>query len=52
MVGEIGGRTCIIEREHTSDEETALVVRGCEWTTEGGTCLTITHIAVGEEYGS
>ena len=49
MVGEVGVRACVIERELTTDQQRALMVRGTEGSAEGGTGLTIRHKRVGEE---
>ena len=49
MIGEVGGRAGIIERELSADEQRALVVAGREGTAEGGTRLAVRHVAVGEE---
>ena len=49
MVREIRIRTCVIERELTTDEQRTLMVTGTERSAEGGTSLTIGHKRVGEE---
>ena len=50
MIGEVGGRTCIVEAELRADEQRALVVAGGEWTAEGGASLAVAHIAIGEKH--
>src|SRR5574344_1166533 len=52
MVAEICGAACIIEREHSTDEQGTLVMAGGEWSAEGGTCFSVCHITVGKEYAA
>lgn len=49
MVGEVGGRSRVVEREHRSNQQAALVVGGREWAAEGRAGLAIAHVAIGEE---
>ena len=49
MVGEIGVRAGIVERELSSDEQARLMVAGRERATEGSTCLAIGHVGIGKE---
>ena len=49
VVREVRVRTGIIERELTTDEQRALMMRGTERSAEGSTGLTVGHERVGEE---
>ena len=50
VVGEVGGRTGVVEAELGADEQRALVVAGREGAAEGGAGLAVAHVAVGEEH--
>ena len=50
VVGEVGCRAGIVEREHSANEQRALVVAGREGTAESRTRLAVAHVGVGEEH--
>ena len=52
VVGEVGGRTRIVERELSADKQRALVMGRRERTAESGTRLTVRHIRIGEEHAA
>ena len=49
VVGEVGGRPGIVERELATDEQARLVVAGREGAAEGSAGLAVRHIRIGEE---
>ena len=52
MVAEVGGRTCVVEREHAANEQRTLVVTHAEGTTEGCAGLAVGHVAVSKEHAA
>ena len=50
VVGEIGPRSCIVEREHTADKQRTLVMGGAERTAEGRAGFPVRHERIGEEH--